>query len=206
MENSKHAFAPRISLALSGGAARGAFHIGALQSLYKHNIDIVAISGTSIGAVVGAAYCGGKKPLEILDIFKSSEFKKMMKFSLSKDGFISMDATAPIISELFTTPRIESLNIPLSVTTTDVTHSKIKRFESGDIFPIVTASSALVPLFQPITYNNVKYIDGGVFDNLPTRPLQKYNTPILGINLHIAFPSQSVYLENDTKMFQVEKS
>lgn len=184
MENTQHAFAPRISLALSGGAARGAFHIGVLRSLLDHNIEVAAVSGSSIGAVIGAAFCGGKQPEDILEIFKSKAFKKMMKFSFKGSGFISMDSNAAIISELFTTSTLESLKIPLSVTLTNYKEQKIQRFDSGEIFPIVTASSALVPLFKPVTYNHVEYIDGGVFDNLPIEPLKKYQLPILGINLH----------------------
>lgn len=184
MENHQYAFAPRVSLALSGGAARGAFHLGVLRSLLNHNIEVVAISGTSIGAVVGAAFSDGKSPEAILEIFKSKAFKKMIRFSWKNNGFISMDPNAYVIKELYNSQRIESLKIPLCVTVTDVKNTKIKRFESGDIFPIVSASSALVPLFSPITYQGVEYIDGGVFDNLPVAPLKKYKIPILGVNLH----------------------
>ena len=43
----------KISLALSGGAARGAFHLGVIAALERNNVEIAAVSGTSIGAVLG---------------------------------------------------------------------------------------------------------------------------------------------------------
>jgi NTE family protein len=56
---------PRIGLALSGGGARGAAHIGVLRVLEEHRIPIDCVAGTSMGAVVGGLYASGLSPAEL---------------------------------------------------------------------------------------------------------------------------------------------
>ena len=56
---------PRVGLALSGGGARGAAHIGVLQVLEEHRIPIDCVSGTSMGAVVGGLYASGLSPADL---------------------------------------------------------------------------------------------------------------------------------------------
>jgi len=62
---------PRIGLALGGGGARGAAHIGVLKELERLRIPIDAIVGTSMGAVVGGLYASGKTPDELQQLVES---------------------------------------------------------------------------------------------------------------------------------------
>ncbi len=71
----------KIGLALSGGGAKGAAHIGVLQALKEENIKIESISGTSSGSIVASLYVAGYTPYEILDIFKNN-CKKVTSFNL----------------------------------------------------------------------------------------------------------------------------
>lgn len=68
--------AQSVGLALSGGGAKGLAHIGVLKALEEHEIPIDYVSGTSIGSIVGMLYCVGYSPEEMIDIFKSPEFKE----------------------------------------------------------------------------------------------------------------------------------
>ena len=54
-----------LAVVLSGGGARGAIHLGVLQALDEYKIKIDAISGSSIGAIIGSLYCAGVNPYEI---------------------------------------------------------------------------------------------------------------------------------------------
>jgi len=56
---------PKIGLALSGGGARGAAHIGVLRVLEENNVPIDYIAGTSMGSIVGGLYSSGMSPDEI---------------------------------------------------------------------------------------------------------------------------------------------
>ena len=64
-----------VGLVLSGGGARGLAHIGVIKALEENHIPIDYISGTSIGAIVGVFYALGYTPDEMLQLFKSQEFK-----------------------------------------------------------------------------------------------------------------------------------
>ena len=80
-----------IALVLSGGGARGAIEIGVLQALYEHNVKVEAISGTSIGAIIGVFYSAGVPPLEMKKIMDSQRFIKIFHFAWSKKGLMSMN-------------------------------------------------------------------------------------------------------------------
>lgn len=190
MAHHQYARPHELSLALSGGAARGAFHLGAIETLQRHGIAIRAISGSSIGAIVGAGIAAGKSPRELLDIFTSRAFKKVFRLNLFGEGLFQVNAKAEILRDIAPIQRIEDHPIPLHVTTVESGAGHLRRFDRGDTIPILLASAAIYPLFQPITYEGEKLIDGGIYDNLPVEPLLAYPYPVLGINLHPNIPVQ----------------
>jgi predicted acylesterase/phospholipase RssA len=65
---------PRVGLVLGGGGARGAAHIGVLRELERLHIPIDAITGTSMGAIVGGLYASGKSPAELEQIVASVDW------------------------------------------------------------------------------------------------------------------------------------
>ncbi|MEA3513227.1 MAG: patatin-like phospholipase family protein [Campylobacterota bacterium] len=174
----------RYCLSLSGGGVRGAFHLGVLQYLYEQNIQIEAISGSSIGAIIGAFYSAGIEPKKQLEIFSSKEFKEIFKFNYFKQGVFKIDEKAKILKNIIPYKNIEDLPIPLYVSTLNMTKQKKEIYNKGSILPILLGSSAIIPLLKPIKYNNQLLVDGGFVDNLPISKLNKYNSKIIGINLH----------------------
>ncbi len=174
----------KISLALSGGAARGAFHLGVLQALEENGMEIVAISGSSIGAIIGTSYAAGVSPKEQLEIFQSKAFKKAFKFNSLKSGLLRIDSQKEILKELVPIRNIQDTAIKLHVTTIDLYSGEIVRFSEGDAITLCLGSSAVVPLFKPIVYNGYELVDGGIMDNLPATPLLQYGFPIFGVDLH----------------------
>ena len=67
-----------LGLALSGGGAKGIAHIGVLQALEEQGIRPRYLTGTSIGAIVGAYYVAGYTPQQILDMFRRTDFDALM--------------------------------------------------------------------------------------------------------------------------------
>lgn len=65
----------KINLVLSGGAARGAFHLGFLHCMEEQGIEINAYSGSSIGAIIATSHASGVRAKEQLEIFKSKDVK-----------------------------------------------------------------------------------------------------------------------------------
>jgi len=172
-----------VSLALSGGAARGAFHLGAIFALQQHGVKIAAVSGTSIGAVIAVGVGSGVSPLEMLRIFKSKTFRKAIGFNYFQKGFFRIDENASILKEIAIVSKLEDMLVPTFVTCVDLLSGETLHFNHGDAIPLAVASSALVPLFRPISYENHILIDGGFMDNLPVAPLLELGNPIVSVDL-----------------------
>jgi predicted acylesterase/phospholipase RssA len=66
-----------ITVALGGGGARGAAHIGVLRVLERSGFRIRAIAGTSIGSLVAALYASGRSPAQIEEIFSAVDQSKL---------------------------------------------------------------------------------------------------------------------------------
>ena len=179
-----------IALSLSGGAARGAFHLGVLEAFEKTGIVVKAISGSSIGAIIATSYASGVSPREQLEIFKSKAFKKSFKFNYFKNGLFSVDKKRDVLKQLAPIDDISNTDIKLHITAVDLISGDIKRFDKGDPITLCLASSALVPIFEPISYHDMELVDGGVLDNMPVQPLKQYDLPIFGVDLH---PEQKGY-------------
>lgn len=172
-----------ITLALSGGAAKGAYHLGVLQYLDEQNVRIKAISATSIGAVIGASYACGISPKEQLEIFKSKEFRKIFSLNLFSGSLFKVDANAEILKRLIPLEKLEDLAIPLYLSAVDMHSGEYLYFSSGDVKQICLAASALVPMFSSVVYTDKTLIDGGIINNMPIKPLKQYPYKIVGINL-----------------------
>ena len=179
----------KVSLALSGGAARGAFHLGAIEAMRELGISIEAISGTSIGSVVAVGFGCGLSPKEMLHFFKSKEFQKIISFNYFQRGLLRIDENAPILKAFAPIENLEDLNISIFLTCTDLLSGEIVRFNRGKTIPLAVASSALIPLFKPIRYGEHLLIDGGFMDNLPISPLEDFSYPIVSVDLHPLLPS-----------------
>jgi NTE family protein len=174
-----------ISLVLSGGGARGAFHLGVLQALDELKIPIREISGTSIGAIIGAFYLAGKTPIEIFNFFDSHKFYRVLKLNIHKGSLFRVDIEHDFLNEMLNGVRnIEELQKPLHVSITDIKQGVVSYHNKGNIKELIYASGALYPIFGPVNLNGNKFIDGGVMDNFPMQPLLNTKYPIAGSNLH----------------------
>jgi NTE family protein len=173
----------KISLALSGGAARGAFHLGVIAALERHNVEIAAVSGTSIGAVIAVSVGSGVSAFDMFRLFKSRAFRKVFQFNYFRKGLLCINEKAAILKEIAPVARLEQMKIPTFVTCVDLPSGEIVRFSEGETIKLAIASSALIPIFRPIAYENYTLIDGGFMDNLPVEPLLGLSYPVVSINL-----------------------
>ena len=189
-----------LALALGGGVARGAFHLGFLDFCETHNIKIQAYSGSSIGSIISASHASGVSAKEQLKIFSSKELKQAIKFNFFKNGLLKIDHTNKIIKELLPIENIEDIPKPIWISAYDLKKKELHYFNSGDTLTLCMASSALVPIFKPIFYKEMLLIDGGLFDNIPIKPLENRGYDIYAIDL---FAKSN---EHKTKKFNLLKS
>ncbi len=195
-------FPTNLALTLGGGAARGAFHLGVLDFYEKNSIEIQAYSGSSIGSIISVSHASGISAKEQLKIFSSKELRKTLKFNYFKNGLLKIEHTSKIIDELIPIKKLEDLPKPVYINAYDVKKKKLHYFNSGDSVTLCMASSALVPIFQPIKYKNMYLIDGGLFDNVPIKPLQNKGYEIFAVDL---FPQRVLQTTRRTNPLKLIK-
>lgn len=181
-----------ISLVLSSGGARGYAHIGVIEVLEEHGFNIRSISGTSMGAVIGALYAGG-----VLAEYKEWVIKlapidvaALLDISWAKGGIISGDRVMKKVAGFLGEKRIEDLSIPFTAVATDLNRNREIWFQKGDIITALRASVAIPSFFTPVKYNNMLLVDGGVLNPLPVAPTMADQTDlIVASNVHADIPN-----------------
>ncbi len=181
----------KIGIALGAGGARGLAHIIILEAFEELNIKPHIISGTSIGAIIGAAYASGltaKEMRESVDElilsknFKFTEFYKkfdvfkiidMLDISLSTTGFFKGDKFLSFYKERMKTYKFSNLEIPIKIVATEYWNKREHHFTSGNLIDAVHASYALPTLFTPIKLGAGLFMDGGMVNPLPYDIIQK---------------------------------
>ncbi len=173
----------KIALVLSGGGAKGAFHLGILTFLEEQKIEISAYSATSIGSIIACSHASEVPAREQLKIFKSAELKSIIKFNYFKKGLLRINHESKIIKELLPLENLEDLKKEVYINAYDLKQKKLHYFNKGNIISLCLASSALIPMFRPISYKNMSLIDGGLFDNIPIKPLLNKDYKILSLDV-----------------------
>ena len=164
----------QYSLALWGWAARGFIHIGVLQYLEEHNIEINEISGTSMWAIIWALYAIWKKPEEITQIAKDVNYLKLIDIDL-KHWFLKWDKVQKLLDNIFWDIQIEELKIKLHIVATCLETWNREVFTSGKLSDAVRASLSLPGIFKPKQIWEFSYIDGWMTTNLPIDVLEWKN-------------------------------
>ena len=170
----------RTGLVLSGGGVRGFAHLGLLQALNEAGIFPDVISGTSAGALAGALYADGHTPEEILKILNPGSMLDFLRPALPREGLLQIGGIIKILKNSLRAKTLEELKIPLYVTATDLNNGKAVYFSSGVLLEPVIASASIPVLFQPVTINNILYVDGGVLDNMPLQPIENKCSFLIG--------------------------
>jgi NTE family protein len=133
---------PSIGLALGGGFARGIVHVGVLKVLEAENIPVRFIAGTSVGALIGAAYCSGVSPDELEQIASRVRFRDLARWTLSRYGFATNLRMIGFLDRILKVKTFEELRIPLAITATDFNTGEGVVFRSGPLAEAVRASCA----------------------------------------------------------------
>jgi len=170
----------KIGLVLSGGGTRGFAHLGVIQALNDVGIFPDIISGTSAGALVGVLYADGHTPKEIQKMLNSGSRLDFMRPALPREGLLQIGGVIKILKCFLHANTFEELKIPLYVTATDLNNGKVVYFSKGELINPVIASASIPVLFQPVVIDNICYVDGGVLDNLPVRPIEKKCKLLIG--------------------------
>jgi len=188
----------KIGLVLSGGGARGFAHLGVIQALNEAGFFPDVISGTSAGAIIGSLYADGYTPAEIMKMVNSNSRLSYIRPTVPREGLLQISGIVRILRDNLRAKNFEELKIPLYVSATDLNNGKIVYFSKGVLIEKIIASASIPVLFKPVVIDNIHYVDGGVLDNLPVRPIEKECDLIIG-----SFVNPAGYEESMTNLAQI---
>jgi NTE family protein len=175
---------PAIGIALGGGFARGIAHVGVLKVLEQEGIPVRLVAGTSVGALIGAAYCSGVSVEELHEMAHNVRFTTFARWTLSRCGFASNDRMISFLTRFLKVKTFEELRIPLGVTATDFNTGEGVVFHSGSIIDPVRASCAYPGMFLPVQMRGRYLVDGMLSHPVPTRPLREMGAErVLAVHL-----------------------
>jgi NTE family protein len=180
---------PRVGLALAGGFARGIAHIGVLRVLHEAGIPIDCVAGTSVGALIGTAYCAGVSCDEMQAAGLATSFADFGRWTPSWLGLATNQRLEKYVARMTPVRTFEELKTPLAISTSDINEGVTVYYTSGPIVPPLRASCAYPALFVPIQYDGRTLVDGFL-----TSPVPVEGAALLGADVVIA-----VYLESGSE-------
>ncbi|MBM4429668.1 MAG: patatin-like phospholipase family protein [Chloroflexi bacterium] len=163
----------RVGLALSGGAALGAAHIGVLEVLEEHGIWPHCVAGTSAGSAVGVVYCAGLGLARIKEVATELEWGKLGRVVLPRQGFFDGSRLEEYLIQLIGDLRFDQLYIPFAVAAADILTEELVILREGRLAPAVRASCAAPAVFTPVEHQGRLLVDGGLINNLPVSAVRE---------------------------------
>lgn len=159
-----------LGIALGSGGARGLAHAGVLEVLLENGIRPAFVAGTSMGAIVGAAYASGSfgklaDALRSLDIAETASL--FLDFGFGRPGLVKgrrvMDFLATIIPDI----AFSELRIPFAAMATDIATGEAVAITRGRILPAIRASISIPGVFTPVRRGAATLVDGGISSPVP---------------------------------------
>ncbi len=182
---------PKVGLALAGGFARGIAHIGVLRAFRDAGVPIDCVAGTSVGALIGAGFCAGVPLEKMEEIGQTTNFTDFGRWTPSWLGLATNQRMEKYLARLTDVTTFEELQIPLTISATDINAGVTIYYSSGNIAPPLRASCAYPGLFVPIQYEGRTLVDGFL-----TAPVPVDGALLLGADIVIAVYLESGGIEN----------
>ena len=173
----------KIGISLSGGGAKGIAHVGVIQALVDHGVEIDIVAGTSAGAIVGAFFAAGIPASQMLDAIRNTSFFRLFGFHWPDRGLGDMTYLKQLLTKLIGSDSFETLRKPLYVPIMNINTGMVEIKSKGKLFDVICASSSVPILFKPVEIEGHYYLDGGIGMNMPVRCMIGKVDIIIGVNL-----------------------
>jgi NTE family protein len=175
---------PSVGISLGGGGARGLAHIAVLETLDAMGVTVHAMSGTSIGAIIGALYASGMPAKQIRHtinelIERPRSFEEarasrrlfgwldLLGVEFGRSHLLQVDSFIAEFHRILGVNNFEELQIPLQVVASDFWERKEVVFSKGPLLPAISASFCLPGIFRPVVLNGAVLVDGGCVNPVP---------------------------------------
>ena len=174
----------RVGLALGGGAVRGFAHLGVIQVLLRESIPIDYVAGTSVGSLIGAAYCTGISLEDIFATSKKINWLKIVRPHWGSEGIVSFRGIRTLIDEMFDKPTFEDLQTPFAVVTTDIEADEGVVISEGSVAPAVEASCSVSGIVAPVEWNGKRLADGILVNAVPVSVVKEMGAEyVIGVDV-----------------------
>ena len=172
-----------LGIIFSGGGVRGMAHIGLIKAMEEYGVSAQIVSGSSVGALVGALYANGNTVEEMLAFFKETPLFRYNFVTILKPGFLDTDRYFDIFRGYFPEDAFDALKRRLHVVATNLQSGDQRFFSEGKLIRPLLASAALPPVFSPVELDGELYADGGIMNNFPLEPVLNKTDFIIGSNV-----------------------
>lgn len=169
-----------MALALGSGGARGYAHIGVIEALRARGFEIVGITGSSMGAMIGGLQAAGRLD-EFADWAKSLTQRTILRLldpSITAAGVMRAEKILEAVRDILGEVTIDELPIPYTAVATDLLAGKSVWFQHGPLDEAIRASIAIPGVIAPHEVGGRLLADGGILDPLPMAPLAAVNADL----------------------------
>ena len=158
-----------IGLVLSGGGARGFAHLGVIKALREAGMQIDAVGGTSIGAIIGAGLAADWSTEEMIEIYRRTfvSSNPLNDWTLPLVSLVSGRKVSRRLRDVYGEREIEDLVLPFFCVSANLTDGRIAVHRSGPLWKWLRASVAIPGVLPPVFHRGQVHVDGGIIANLP---------------------------------------
>jgi len=180
---------PKIGLALGSGASRGWSHVGVIDALVAEGIEPDIVCGTSVGAMIGAAYVAGNLP-KLKDWVMESSRADVYRFfdiKFSQTGFVDIHRLDQFLNDYVVDKEteIDDLQKPFLAVSTCLNSGQEIWSRTGKVAKSVRASMSLPGLFPPVRYEGRWLVDGGLVNPVPVTACRALGADVvIAVNLN----------------------
>jgi NTE family protein len=166
-----------IGVVLGGGGARALAHIGALQALEEAGVPVDVIGGTSMGAVIAAAYARGWSPQQMLALFEERvpDVRALRDFDIPRESLFAGRKLDRMLQFAFEDLDVADLWRSCFCVSADLIGARMVVHDRGPLWKVVRASCSLPGIFPPVRTEGGLLVDGGIVNNVPVDVMEREN-------------------------------
>lgn len=164
----------KVTVVLGAGGARGYAHLGVIEELRSRDHEVVAIAGTSMGALVGGLAAAGRDVAFadwVRTLTQRSVLRLMDPARLSAPGAVQGNRLVEKIDGILGELQIEDLPIPFTAVAADLTNRREVWFQRGPLTAAIRASIAIPGALTPVGMGDRLLVDGGILNPVPMEPV-----------------------------------
>ena len=202
-ENLKRNRKVKLGVAFGGGGARGIAFVGVIRAFEELQIVPDYIAGTSVGAIAGALYAGGKDSSFLEGAVKNIRMKDIRNSKLIWKPSYAKNIENLLLKLFDGDVMFSELNIPFASVCTNIKTGEEVDIMSGSVAKAVSGSCAIPGVFTPVEFDDMHLVDGMLKNNVPADVVRKMGANIvIAIDLHENRAAGTI----STKMFPLLSS